>query len=226
MTNGRLSSSVRHLAEQVGAHQHGASLGGEVAQEPAHPPDAFGVKAVDRLVEKQHLRVPEHRDGEPQALTHTKGELPSRALGHLRQPHQREDLVHTGAGDTVTIGDPRQMRPGGALAVHGLGIKEGTHRAQGVLNLVVRHAVDGGVALRGIIKPEDHPHGGRFTRPVRPEEASDNTGLDGKGQVIDSNGGPVDFCQSVDFDHVNHLYTLLTFVHSSLYKYGQTVSKW
>ena len=56
--------------EQVGRDEHGAALGGELAQEAADPADALGVEAVDRLVEHEHARVAEQREREAEALAH------------------------------------------------------------------------------------------------------------------------------------------------------------
>ena len=46
----------RHLVDQVARHEHGAALGGEVAEQVADPPDPFGVQPVDRLVEEEDRR--------------------------------------------------------------------------------------------------------------------------------------------------------------------------
>src|SRR6202453_5480694 len=47
---------VLELAHQVARHQDGTAPGGEVAEERAYPVDAFGIQAVERLVEHQHRR--------------------------------------------------------------------------------------------------------------------------------------------------------------------------
>ena len=59
-----------HLAEHVARHQHGAALGGEAAQQPAHPHDALGVEAVRGLVEDDGGRIGEQRGGEAEPLLH------------------------------------------------------------------------------------------------------------------------------------------------------------
>src|SRR5699024_8997729 len=43
--------SLRHLGQQVGTHEHGSALLGDVLQQGAHPVNAFWVKAVDGFVE-------------------------------------------------------------------------------------------------------------------------------------------------------------------------------
>ena len=94
--NDEAVGGLRHLAEQVRAHQNRAPLGRKVAEEATDPPDAFGIKAVDRLVEKQNLRVAEHCGGEPQTLPHAQRELAGRALGNFGKPHQVKRLIDAG----------------------------------------------------------------------------------------------------------------------------------
>ena len=61
---------VLQLAHQVAGHEDGAALAGEVAQEAAHPGDALGVHAVERLVHHQYRGVAEQRGGDAEALPH------------------------------------------------------------------------------------------------------------------------------------------------------------
>ena len=58
------------FGEEVAGQQHGAALVGEVAEQFAHPGDAFGVEAVGRFVQDEHLRVADQRLGDAEALTH------------------------------------------------------------------------------------------------------------------------------------------------------------
>ena len=58
------------FGEQVAGQQHGAALVGEVAQQFAHPGDAFGVEAVGWFVQDEHLGVADQRLGDAEALTH------------------------------------------------------------------------------------------------------------------------------------------------------------
>ena len=52
-------------------------FGGQRGQEPAHPDDALGVHAVERLIQHQDRRVAEQRRGDPQPLPHAEG-VPAR----------------------------------------------------------------------------------------------------------------------------------------------------
>ena len=60
----------RHLVDQVARDQHRAALGGQVTQQVADPADAFGVEAVDRLVEEQHAGIAQEGAGDAEPLSH------------------------------------------------------------------------------------------------------------------------------------------------------------
>src|SRR5699024_8842747 len=62
------------LGQQVAGDQHGASLGGQTAQELSEPGDSLGIEPVGRLIEHEYLGVPEKRGGQGQSLPHTQGE--------------------------------------------------------------------------------------------------------------------------------------------------------
>ena len=89
---------------------------GQVAQQVAHPADALGVEAVDRLVEEQHAGVAEQRAGDAEPLAHAEGELAGPPVGHRGEPDDVEDLVDAPVGDVVGPGQERRwlraLRPG------------------------------------------------------------------------------------------------------------------
>ena len=68
------------------------------AQEAAHPDDALGVHAVERLVEHQHRRVAEHRGGDAQPLPHAQRVAARLAPGRRFQPGLAEHLVDPAGG--------------------------------------------------------------------------------------------------------------------------------
>ena len=69
------------LVQQVRGQQHGPAPGGEGAEQAAHPVDAGGVQAVDRLVEDQHGRVTHERVGDAEALAHAQRVVAHPPLG-------------------------------------------------------------------------------------------------------------------------------------------------
>ncbi len=64
---------VLELAHQVAGHQHRPALRGQRPQEAAHPDDALGVHAVERLVQHQHRRIAEQRCRDAEPLAHAQG---------------------------------------------------------------------------------------------------------------------------------------------------------
>ena len=89
----------RHLRHQVAGDEDRAALGGQLPGEGAHPADALGVQAVDRLVEDDDRRVAEQRDGDAQPLAHAEGELADALAGDRLQPDEAEHLVDPGGRD-------------------------------------------------------------------------------------------------------------------------------
>ncbi len=59
----------------------------------AHPPDAFGIQAVDRFVEQQHGRVADQRGRDTEALAHAQRQRAGPRVGHRGQPDHAEHLV-------------------------------------------------------------------------------------------------------------------------------------
>jgi hypothetical protein len=97
-----------HLGEHVARHQHRAALRGQLAQESAHPRDALRVEAVGRLVEHQHLRVPE-RTCQREPLAHPQRVTARRAAARRGQPDQVQDLVGARGGIAVDVAVDAQV---------------------------------------------------------------------------------------------------------------------
>ena len=97
------------------------------------------------------------------------------------------------AGPQVVAGRP--------LRVDGLGLEEACELGERGVVFRERAAVDGGAALARAVEAEDHAHRGRPPGAVRPEEAGDDTGADGKAQVVDRDRLAVALGEGGDFDH-------------------------
>src|SRR3989304_4502113 len=69
-----------------------AALGRQPLHELTNPDDALRIETVDRLVEQQHLRIPQQRPRQPQTLRHTQREPAGLLARHLGQPDQPEHL--------------------------------------------------------------------------------------------------------------------------------------
>ena len=62
------------LGQEVAGHEHRASLVGVGTKEPSQPVHAFGVETVGRLIEDQHVGLPEQGGRQPEALAHAQRE--------------------------------------------------------------------------------------------------------------------------------------------------------
>ena len=83
------------LGEEVAGHEHAATLGGELAQEAAHPCDAFGVESAGRLVEHDDLGIPQERARHREALAHAGRVAADTPVARPDEAHEREQLVDT-----------------------------------------------------------------------------------------------------------------------------------
>ncbi len=126
------------LVEQVGGEQHGATVGGELAQHPAHPVDAGRVEAVDGLVEDQDRRVAEHRVGDAEALAHAEGVVAHPALGlGAVEADELEHLLDPLAPDAHRLGAEPQHLAAGAAGVLGRRVEQDADVASRVGDLGV-----------------------------------------------------------------------------------------
>ena len=174
----------RHLRQEVTRHEHRAALGRQPLHELTNPDDALRIETVDRLVEQQHLRIPQQRTRQPQTLRHTEREPAGLLARHLGQSDQPEHLVDAGLRDPVRSSHPLQMRPRTAIGVHPLRIQQRTHRPQRRLELAVRLALDQRRTRRRLIQTQDHPHRRRLACTVRAQEARHDARLDRERQVV------------------------------------------
>ena len=103
---------VLQLGHQVAGHQHRAALAGQRPQEPAHPHDALGVHAVERLVEHEHRRVAEQRRGDAEPLPHAQRVAAGLAPGGLLQAGLLDHLVDPPGAQALGVGQPQQVVAG------------------------------------------------------------------------------------------------------------------
>ena len=90
------------------------ALGRERLHQVAHPEDALGVEAVDRLVEEQHLGVAEQRGGDAEPLAHAEREALGALPGHVLEADDAEHLVHPAGRDAGQLGQAQQVVAGAA----------------------------------------------------------------------------------------------------------------
>jgi len=88
-----VAGSLLQFAHQVAGHQHRAALGGQRGQEAAHPYDALGIHAVERLIQHQRRRIAKQGRGDPEPLPHAQGVATRLAPGGRLQACLREDFI-------------------------------------------------------------------------------------------------------------------------------------
>ena len=90
---------------------------GQRPQEAAHPDDALGVHAVERLVQHQHRRVAEQRRGDPEPLPHAERVAARLAPGRRLQAGLLDHLIDPLGGQALRMGQPQQVVAGAAAGL-------------------------------------------------------------------------------------------------------------
>jgi hypothetical protein len=103
---------VGHFGQKMTRDQHGASRGGVGAQKVAQPLDSFGVEAVGRLVEDQHVGIAQQGGGESETLPHAQREAAHPSPGDTGEADRLEHLADTAGGHTARGGQDPQMGVG------------------------------------------------------------------------------------------------------------------
>ena len=188
------------LAEHVAGHDDGPALVREAAQQAAQPGDAGRVEPVGRLVEQQHLRVPEQRRSQAQALAHAQGEPAHPPPGGRGEIDLSQDLVHPAAGDARGVGDDAQVVPGPAPRMEAGRLEHRADRVARPGEAAVRHTAD---QCRSGVGPDQAEHDaqrGGLPRAVRPQKAGHLPGRGGEGHPLHRGDPPEDLRQVPDLD--------------------------
>ncbi len=130
------------LGQDVAGHQDRPTLGRAVAQEAAQPGDPLRVQPVGRLVQDQDRRVAEQRAGQAEPLPHAAGVGADAARAGIGQADQLEHLVGPPVRQAAGAGHHPQVVASGAAGVEARRLQRGAHRADRVVEVGVRPAVD------------------------------------------------------------------------------------
>ena len=198
-----------HFAHEVRTDEDGPTLIGQGTKEFTNPLNAFGVQSVDRLVEEQDAGIAQQGAGDTQSLTHAQRVRTNLLVGDGTDAHEVQHFVHARLSDLIRHGQRTQVISRRAPGVDRFGVEESTDLSNGILELGVAHAVDGGLSLGRVIEAQDDSHRGRFARTVRTKKARHDARLHFEVQVIDREGVTVTLRQMVDFDHGEPSETLL-----------------
>jgi len=175
------------------------------AQEAAHPDDALGIQAVERLVEHEHRRVAQHRGGEAEPLPHAEGVAAGLAPDRGPQASCVDDLVDPFGVQALGVRQPQQVVAGGAARLQRGGVQQRPDVAQRVPQRPVRVAADQRGAGVGRVQAEDDPHRGGLARTVGPDEAGDLAGLHGERHAIQGRRLPEPLAQPGDLNGCLHV---------------------
>ena len=157
----------------MGGDEDAAALGCQGADGVAHPADAFGVEAVDRLIEDEVLRVAEEGGGESESLLHAERVAADLLLRGVGEADDLEAFLDAGVRDAGAPGEDAEV---GAAAT-GRSEPGRVEEGAGGTGLVGEGGEVGSIEGDGAggrpVETEDATHGGRLTGAVWAEEAGD-----------------------------------------------------
>ena len=168
----------------------------------AHPKDALGIEAVDRLIEDQDFRVTEQRRSDTEALPHTERERARPAMRRLGQTNHLEHLVDTSSRQRIRVGKPDEVVARAATGMHRARVQQRADLVQRKSKAAVAAPADRHVARGRGIQADDHPHRRRLSAPVGTKKTGDLSPGYRKTEVVDGQDGAVALAQTVSLDHV------------------------
>ena len=191
----------------AGDHDGDLSFIPEPHQRLTHFDNALGIQTVDGFVEHEHFRIAHQGQTDAQTLAHTEGEgartlfpihiLETDGLQQLFDITLRLD-AHTETFDLQVVVGRETGIEAGALDEHADVFQLFAHG-------VARFSEEGITSLRGGGKAADHPHDGRFSGAVAPDQAVDHAFRDVKADIVDGGFLAVDLGQPLGFQNVFHV---------------------
>ena len=202
--DGHAVAELLGLLDVVGGEQDGALLAAEVLHQLVNLQARLRIEAGRRLVEEQHLRIVEEREGQRQALLLAAGKLRIQRLALFPELQALEELaavdgarvearekVH-GLADLHLVLEPRGLEADADAVLHLAGLHlriEAEHR----------HPAAGARA-----KPlEDFDRGG-FSGAVRPEQSEHFAGAHVEVDALHRGKRAIVFAETFDLDGPFH----------------------
>ena len=105
-----------HLVQDVRAHDHGAAVGSQMAEQGDEVGPLHGVGAVERLVEDEHGRVGHECGGDLRPLAHALAEAADPPIRHVEQSYGVQAAIDRGAIRHPVQAARRSGRAGGQSA--------------------------------------------------------------------------------------------------------------
>jgi hypothetical protein len=168
---------------------------GQRPEQIAHPPDALRVQPVGRLVENQHLRIPQQRRRHAEALPHAQRVSPECAAADRGEPDKLQDLVRPRQRDARGLADDAQMITSGTAFVARACLKDAADPADRLIQVGVAGAADSGRSRSRLDQAEEHAQCRRLPGAVGTEETGDPARLHDERQVVHGLDAAVLLCQ-------------------------------
>jgi len=156
------------------------------------------------LTGSSSITVPEQCRRDPEPLAHAERELSRALLCNVAQADEVDQLVDTTPRDPVRLSHREQMVRGGASGVDRARFQQRPNFVQRSRVVAVVLAIDGDIARRRAVEPEDQAHRRRLPGAVRAEEAGDDAGLDREREAVDGALVPVVLRQPLRLDQGTH----------------------
>jgi hypothetical protein len=170
--------------------EHGPPARGLRAHEVADPADAGRIEPVRRLVEDQHLRIPEQRAGDREPLAHAHRVALHAAIGGALELDVAEHLADTAGRVLSGDGQDPQMVAAGPAGMKGRVFEHGSDVGTGPVELLVAAPPEGRGARRGLHEPEQRPQRRRLARAVGPRKPVTRPGSTAKVSSLTASTEP------------------------------------
>ena len=174
------------LLEDVRRDHDGAPLAREPPQEPLKVEALPRIRAVQRFVQKEDLRVVDQHPGEADSLAHSPGIGADLPVGGIVELHMPDSALHglvEGSHLSKLSHQSHELTPRHE-SVHGF-VLEHDPEPPGEKRVVANGlSEDGDRAARDPGEPRDHANQGALSRSVRTEQPRD-AGADVQGDVVD-----------------------------------------
>ena len=196
------------LVQNVAGDQHRDTvLPVELQDQLPYFDDALGVKAVDRLVQHQKIRISRQRHGDPQPLAHTQRKMLHLLFSGTLQPHQPQQLRNALSGGhsqhKILLAEVflrRHVRVGGGRFHHG------AHSAAAAADPRVRvpDTVKREAAACRLLQAADQADQRGLACAIPPHKAIDRPLRDTHGKAVQRGKTPVTLGQGAGFQHIFH----------------------
>ncbi|GAA4267503.1 hypothetical protein GCM10022256_31150 [Frondihabitans peucedani] len=163
------------LRELMAGYQNRSALLGEATEEDSKPRDAFRIKPIGGLIEKEEVRRPENGDRQSETLAHTEREVSDSLAKHRPET----DRIHTRRralpGHSEDECRKTDRLPDGPTDMLSRGIQQHPHLTSRVLKLAEFDTAEGRTARGAGGMIDHHAEGRRLAGSIRTEKSCDGS---------------------------------------------------